>query len=303
MKIRTGSRLHFGLIDLNGTIGRVDGSIGLSVTDPGAVLNIRDSDEISVQGDHSDTIRQYAEIIKNHFDIDNFSITIESKIPRHAGLGSGTQYALATAKLVTKFNGMDIPPAKLARIVGRGGTSGIGTKTFETGGFVLDGGHSIREKDGILPSSSSNADPPPIVTRVDFPDWNIKIYIPKGKNISGSKEEFLFNEGAPIPINEVREVSHIVLMKLLPSIIEADYNYFRQAISDLQSVGWKRRELDKQPYAEKIIKDLSEKGVAAGLSSWGPAVYAISPGSIDYAYNDCKSFVTNARNCGAEIIS
>ena len=32
--IRTPSRLHFSLIDLNGTLGRIDGSVGLAIAQP-----------------------------------------------------------------------------------------------------------------------------------------------------------------------------------------------------------------------------------------------------------------------------
>ncbi|MHA1233313.1 MAG: beta-ribofuranosylaminobenzene 5'-phosphate synthase, partial [Candidatus Helarchaeota archaeon] len=40
MKISTPSRLHFGLIDLNGKFGRIDGGIGVSLNYPNVVLEV-----------------------------------------------------------------------------------------------------------------------------------------------------------------------------------------------------------------------------------------------------------------------
>ena len=45
MIIETPSRLHMTLIDLNGTIGRIDGGVGLTIKKPKLVLEAKPQDE------------------------------------------------------------------------------------------------------------------------------------------------------------------------------------------------------------------------------------------------------------------
>ena len=116
---------------------------------------------------------------------DGFKFTVNSTYPSHSGLGSGTQLSLAVAKLITMMDGREMTAYDLAKIVGRGGTSGIGVESFENGGFIVDGGHKSSEKPNFLPSSASNASPAPIIARYNFPlDWKIIILVP-------NVEEFL----------------------------------------------------------------------------------------------------------------
>ncbi len=44
--IQTPARLHFGLLDLNGGLGRIDGGIGLALEQPRTVISARRSDKI-----------------------------------------------------------------------------------------------------------------------------------------------------------------------------------------------------------------------------------------------------------------
>lgn len=291
-----------GLIDLNGKIGRIDGGVGLSICEPGIEVVTEISDGLSVEGPMSDVAKEYGRTVIDHFEAEPCYIKIKSGISRHIGLGSGTQLALAIGKAITEENGINISTRKLSNIVGRGGTSGIGTAAFEHGGFILDGGHSKQEKEKFLPSSASDAPPPPIISRMEFPNWNIKVFVPEGNRTHGHEEKSLFLEEAPISINEVRKVSHIILMKLLPAIKESKFKQFRQAINSLQSEGWKRKEIQKQPRSKEIIDELSKDGVAAGLSSWGPAVFAISPNELDSMEFGCESFCTEPNSDGANIM-
>ena len=40
-----------------------------------------------------------------------------------------------------QLHGRQLTTRELARLMGRGGTSGIGTAAFDHGGFIIDGGH------------------------------------------------------------------------------------------------------------------------------------------------------------------
>lgn len=301
MLVETGCRLHFGLIDLNGGLGRIDGGVGLGLSDPGVTISAQPSESLTVKGPHSELIRDYASTIMNTYGVPPAELSIKSVIPRHVGLGSGTQLALATAKSLIGVSDVDISTTELADCLGRGGTSGIGTAAFERGGFILDGGHSIEEKSQFLPSSASDASPPPVTSRMEFPNWNIRIFQPGGVGKSGTEEESAFQDETPISLDEIRRISHIIMMKLMPSIAEADFQAFRDAIESLQTLGWKRLEVEKQPQSRQVMKELSEQGVAAGLSSWGPAVYAISPTPINDIDFECQYFDSSPDNSGATI--
>ena len=85
---------------------------------------------------------------------------------------------MATAKLITETVGISgVEGKELSTIVGRGGTSGIGTYVNELGGLIVDGGHSLVEKPGFLPSGASKASPPPLIARYEFPEeWDILVW-------------------------------------------------------------------------------------------------------------------------------
>ena len=70
---------------------------------------------------------------------------------------------------------------EIAEIICRGGTSGIGVFGFETGGFIVDGGHDFEKKDReFVPSDASRIRPPPVITRCDLPsDWFFVCAIPR----------------------------------------------------------------------------------------------------------------------------
>lgn len=301
MLITTGSRIHMGLIDLNGFIGRIDGGLGLAITEPGVEIEFEHSQQLIVEGPQSNLAKKAAQAILKEYDLDPVRLDIQDTIPRHVGLGSGTQIALASAKSLAIANGLEISDRTLAEIVGRGGTSGIGTAAFINGGFIVDGGHSTKKKREFLPSSEAEVSPPPVVSRIEFPDWNIRIFIPDGKKTFGTKETNLFRQETPIPMEETQEISHIVLMNILPSLKEENFESFKKGISAIQSLGFKQLELSQQPESRKIIDDLEEIGVAAGLSSWGPAVFAISPEEIDYRIDGVASFATEPDAVGSII--
>lgn len=301
MRIETGSRLHFGLIDMSTETNRVDGGIGLGIRYPGVTLEVEKADCLEVYGPMKRRVKAAAETVLNQYNAQPVKIDVKEIIPQHKGLGSGTQTDLAAGFAVATINNLSISTNGIAEIVGRGGTSGIGTAVFDNGGFIVDGGHDIVKKGGFLPSAASNVSPPPVISRLDFPDWNIKIMMPDSIGAFGSNEVDIFEEECPIPVSEVRELSHIILMQLLPSIVQEDFGLFRRSINSIQNIGFKRRELHRQPDSHSLVEELQDRGYAAGMSSFGPAVYAISPDTICIPEQGFKEFETEAMNQGAKL--
>ena len=273
--IRTPSRVHVTLIDMHGGSGRVDGG--------------------------------------------SVAITIRSSFPSHVGLGSSSQLGLAVARAISELHGRHLPVKELARLVGRGGTSGIGTAAFEYGGFIVDGGHRFGaggEKTDFRPSAASRGvSPPPIIARHDFPsDWRILLAIPEvPAGASGTMETDIFRNHCPVPLDEVRELSHEVLMRMLPGIASRDLDLFGSSINAVQHLGFKRVELSIQPpQVTGLLEMLREAGAAgAGLSSFGPAVYAVGDTGMTGIGQAAQRFmqesgggttlITTARNSGAVV--
>jgi beta-ribofuranosylaminobenzene 5'-phosphate synthase len=228
-------------------------------------------------------------------------ITIETAIPEHVGLGSGTQANLLGAAAIAHLNGQEFTSHELAEITGRGGTSGIGTAAFESGGFIIDGGHDLSKKGGFLPSSVSDTPPPPVISRRQFPDWQTTLFVPDGEGAHGSDEVDVFQTECPIPATEVAELCRMVIMKLAPAIEQGQFTDFRDALAKLQQMGFKSRELARQPASKRIIDELHKRGCAAGLSSLGPSVFAVHPETIPETKIDCETIETQPDHSGVEI--
>ncbi|HUU74876.1 MAG TPA: beta-ribofuranosylaminobenzene 5'-phosphate synthase [Methanoregulaceae archaeon] len=319
------SRLHLGLIDLNGALGRVDGGMGIALRNPRILLSAEYSEETIVEG-NSEEIRKRvayaADLVAGALNLPGKArIKILEGYPQHIGLGSGTQYALAVGRALCELYGADPDLEKLAMIAGRGGTSGIGTAAFAGGGFLIDAGHRFgpsMEKHSFLPSSAvKGVRPAPVISRHHFPEhWKILVIMPSlPGGASGIAEKDIFQKYCPIPLDEVQALCHEILMRLLPGLVEEDLDMFGTAINRVQTLGFKKIELELQPSEiNTMIEDLRNSGAAAaGLSSFGPVVYAISDGNmrdLETVARDSLSAmgggdwcVTSARNKGASVIT
>ena len=328
MIIETPSRLHMTLIDLNGTIGRIDGGIGLTIKKPKLILEAKPQDkniEIlfkespnlseALMRDYREKIEKTVKKITEFLKIDSgFKFEVKKAYPAHSGLGSGTQLSLAVAKLILNLNDHDMNASQIARIVGRGGTSGIGVRAFDNGGFIIDGGHKVEEKPDFLPSSASNALPAPLIARYDFPeDWNAILAIPNvHAGASGQKEVNIFQNHCPIKLEEVQKLSHLILMKMMPSVVEKDLDSFGSAVNEIQDIGFKKIEVGFQDsIINEIIQNMRDAGAAGvGMSSFGPTVYAFTDTNtkdiLKVAHNTMKEgggkvIATKAKNSGATI--
>ena len=309
LKITTPSRLHVTLIDMNASMGRVDGGIGLTLDEPVISIYAEKATDIQIKGvsEHIDRMRKSAAVLLPEGE--GIHIKIDKDYPSHIGLGSGTQVALASGMAVNKLYDLGLNTHEIAVKVARGGTSGIGVAAFESGGFILDGGHKFSDKKAFLPSAASKLPPAPVLLRKDFPDWDIVIAIPDQKGASMKTEVNIFQKECPIPLHEVEELSHIILMQLLPALVEEDIMTFGSAINAIQEAGFKKREVALQPVCAKLMQVLRNGGAyGAGMSSFGPAVYAFGEDflnlkeiAMDFLGEKGQVFITKARNKGVRI--
>src|SRR5260370_10539270 len=122
------ARLHFGVLDLRGDVGRRFGGIGAAVPVPSLLLGAGPAAALGAAGLDAAGTLQFARRFAAHHRIDlPLHFTVHRAIPAHAGLGSGTQLGLAVARAAAELSGLPIEPIALAPAVGRRPRSGGGT--------------------------------------------------------------------------------------------------------------------------------------------------------------------------------
>lgn len=283
--IQTPARLHFGLLDLHGGLGRIDGGIGLALDEPRTVISARRSSgcdaSCPMEKAFEGRLETALQAVCSHYGFPGASVSIAERARPHAGLGSASQTLVGAGIAVCMLYGLSPHAREIAGLVGRGGTSGIGIGAIEQGGFILDGGHRFRRgegsKTGYSPSSASvGVPPPPILARYDFPAWDVLIVVPQGEGASGDRERDLFEEACPVPASEVEKMCRILLTQLLPSVLEEDLETFGAAMEAFQAYGFKVFEAKTQgPLIAECAEFLRANGGAGvGMSSWGPTLFA-----------------------------
>ncbi|MEI9901303.1 MAG: hypothetical protein WDN31_15485 [Hyphomicrobium sp.] len=137
MRVVAPARLHLGFLDLNGDLGRLFGSIGLAVDIPRTELVLKRSQTFRGEGpDHARAIATLHRLAEAYALPGAYEVNVSSAIPAHAGLGSGTQLALAAGAALMTLEGIEHSPSQLGELVNRGARSAIGMAAFEQGGFI-----------------------------------------------------------------------------------------------------------------------------------------------------------------------
>lgn len=268
-------RLHFGVLDLSGSLGRSFGGLGTAAPVPPLLLSatLDPGGGVTAAGEEAERAGAYARQFLRHHGIDEGArIEVHRALPRHVGLGSGTQLGLAVARALAELHHRDTAVPLLAQSVGRTKRSGVGMWVFDGGGLVVEGGRRAGQ-----PSA-------PLLARIAFPpSWRCIVAIPEGGGKSGSGEERAF-EALPVPpVAEAERVAHHVLMALLPALCEGDLGAFGVALGEIQrTVGQWFAPAQGGVFARSSrplldrLRTLGAHGV--GQSSWGPAVYGIVEG-------------------------
>jgi beta-ribofuranosylaminobenzene 5'-phosphate synthase len=274
--VETPARLHFGVLDLRGQSGRWFGGIGAAAPEPTLVVSATAADVIEAGGDDAARAAEFARRFLDHYNSKRgVRLHVHRALPPHAGLGSGTQLALAVARAVAGLLDLSLDAPALARAVGRARRSAVGTWTFAHGGLVVEGGRP-RDSDGCGP----------LVAHHPFPaSWRCIVAIPEGHSgLAGTTEEEAFAKLPRPPQRDVEHVAHLVLMALLPALTEGDLPAFGAALSEIQEINgrWFAK-VQGSTFApgrsEALVRRMTEWGASGvGQSSWGPTVYGIVSG-------------------------
>jgi beta-RFAP synthase len=273
------ARLHLGFLDLNGSIGRRFGSIGLSITGMRTRVAFRRAAAAHVTGPEQERVMHHVDRMAQRLGVDGgHAVDILEAVPAHAGLGSGTQLALAVAAGMRRLHGLPLDIQGDALYLGRGGRSGAGMGLFRSGGLVVDGG------------SAKNGLPAPIISHMCFPDhWRVIVALdPARRGIHGAAEIDAFTRLPPFPDGDAGRLCRLVIMKMLPAVVEEDIVSFGSAVTEIQSVvgGYFAPAQGGSAFTshdvEAVLAALAGEGAAGiGQSSWGPTGFAFAASEDD----------------------
>jgi beta-RFAP synthase len=294
--IRVPARLHLGFLDLNGDVGRRFGSVGLPLSEPETVVTLSRAAETLVEGSEAARAEQHLSALCRHLGIkSHHRLVVEQAIPSHAGLGSGTQIALAVAAALRTLHGLPLDVAGDAILLARGARSGIGIASFESGGVIVDAG------------KNSSGRPPPVVARLPFPDeWRVLLILDEAvEGLHGQDELQAFRALPQFPAAGAGEICRQVLMGLMPALVERDLPVFGAAVTTIQTlIGTHFAPAQGGVFTSRRVEALARRLVDAGAvgigqSSWGPTGFAFAP-SEDEARRMVDS-VRDATGVGIEI--
>src|SRR5215467_1147359 len=124
--VRVPARLHLGFLDLNGGLGRRFGSIGLALGNFKTILSIRRAKHTDISGPESERVRPCVLTMERALGQDGaHAVSVLQTVPPHAGLGSGTQLALAVASGMRRLYNLPLEIEEDALRLARGVRSGI----------------------------------------------------------------------------------------------------------------------------------------------------------------------------------
>jgi beta-RFAP synthase len=267
------ARLHVGFVDLHGGLGRCFGSLGLTLDGLGTRVRLRRAARTTVEGPQAERaaacLARLREALPGSGEA---SLVVEEAIPAHAGLGSGTQMALAVGAAFSEACGLGLAPREIAHLLDRGARSGIGVAAFEQGGFILDGGRGASDA------------PPPLVSRIAVPGaWRVLLILDhQARGLHGEAEAAAFRALPPFPAQQAGELARLTLMQILPALAEADFEPFGRGVAALQrTIGDHFAPAQGGRYASPRVAEalalLEARGACCvGQSSWGPTGFALA---------------------------
>ncbi len=298
VRVSAPGRLHLGFLDLHGGLGRLFGSLGLSLYDIYTELEVRHSAKLHVSGPGSAKAYKYAERMLTHLNIrQGLKLDIRQSIPEHAGLGSGTQMALAVGSAINRLFDANLALPDIARVLDRGNRSGIGIGTFTKGGFIVDAGRS------------SATELPPVISQLHFPDsWRFVLVLDKRyQGVHGQEESQAFGKLGKMAEATSADLCRLLVMQVLPAIVEQNCQLFGAAITEIQAcMGEYFKTIQAGVYTSaevgEVLDQLQKQGATGiGQSSWGPTGFAIYASETE-AYQALKEVRRWQQNSELELI-
>ncbi len=291
-------------------LDRLFGSVGVSLEEIATEIEVCEAEEMSASGPGSERALAYAERVLAQLNIRKaIKIDVQQAIPGHAGLGSGTQMALATGMAINALFKTGLEIEKIAALLSRGHRSGIGIATFRHGGLVVDGGRS------------ADTEVPPVISRLHFPgNWRFVLVLDKGKKgVHGQQELQAFDRLGKMEESVSGELCRLLLVKALPALVENNCEAFGAAVSVIQQrMGEYFAPAQAGVFSSRAVEDVvrrlqHEGALGVGQSSWGPTGFALFDSETEAyqalkqtrsqltSHNPVEMIICRARNTGARV--
>lgn len=311
-QVTTGSRLHFGLYrfapklqpapaNLDATIHPRDltvrseseawfGGVGLMIQEPGTCLEFEPNHQLDIRYDTTGRVLSFVErwfrFIRETGSHEMASLraptdlplrlTVRESPPQHCGLGAGTQLALATGQGLSHFFlNTELAPEELARSVGRGLRSAVGTHGFFRGGLIIDRGKYAVNHLGVLDGAFRLPS-----------DWRIVLLMHRhSSSIHGSRELQAFDVLPEIPPEITLRLQQLSRDAIVPSVLAADFDTFSESIYEYGvTAGHCFSKIQGGPFASSRaqwwVEQLRNWGIrGVGQSSWGPTLFCFTKNS------------------------
>lgn len=271
VQIKTGARLHFGLLDSVEPFG----GLGVMVQSPTTKVTVTTSEVFSCPTPYQERFREIAKSIltlTESVTLPAVRLDVDSNAEPHCGLGSGTQLSLAAAEAMLMFLGLDCSAEHLAlAIAGRGKRSAVGIHGYFGGGMVFE-----------APSSGST-DLNPVISRTALPStWCVAVLKPSLEigQVFGLSEVEKFSKLAAAPERLRESLFELAADHVVPAAQRGDFIGFSESLQTYnRTSGQLFASIQGGPYngleVTSLIGWLVERGVAGvGQSSWGPGVFA-----------------------------
>jgi beta-ribofuranosylaminobenzene 5'-phosphate synthase len=276
--IKVPARLHLGFLDIPRSGHDRFGSVGLPIQDIATVLTISRAAETQLHGEEQARIAQHVAALSAHLGIKaQHRVTVQRAIPKHVGLGSGTQIALAVSAALRTLHSLPLDVANDAVLLGRGSRSGIGIAAFEEGGVIVDAGKGQGQQ------------APTVISHIPFPEaWRIILVLDAStQGIHGEAEIEAFRTLPPFPAATSAAICRHVLMGIMPALVEGDLTSFGSAVQAIQTeIGSyfspAQGGVFTSRQVEATLHRLAKAGaVGIGQSSWGPTGFAFAASQAD----------------------
>ncbi len=302
VRITTGARLHFGLLDIAAPFG----GCGVMIDTPKTIVTARVSTKFSFTTNVNDPdhrardhhqrataiAQRIADATGSPASLPPVHVEVLDAAPAHTGLGSGTQLSLAIAEAILRVSPVTSSSELAADLTGipprvgelwlgaadRGRRSAVGTHGYLTGGFIAEGLTPART---LYPLNTLDV-------RLEMPPaWRVAILLPIAADgagtVSGDQEQAKFDALDAVSTQRRDELANILTTRLMPAIQDADFASFCDATTQYnQSSGELFALVQGGAYngaaTTHLIARLRTAGFSGvGQSSWGPGVFVWHP--------------------------
>jgi beta-ribofuranosylaminobenzene 5'-phosphate synthase len=311
LAISAPAHLHTGNFDLTGDLGRLYGTVGFAIDLP---LEVEVAKAKGIKAE-DEAAYKFAKRFVEKTHIEGAEVHIKREIPKFVGLGFHTTLALSIGVGLSKLYELNLSVEDVALIMGRGTITALGVYAFKTGGFIIEGGFKVDQREKMVP---------PLIFQSALPkNWFFVVAVPEESRLKiaklREKEDEILENLKVMPKELSDELSRLVLVKLMPAFVEKDLKEFGEALTEFnQKLGRFWKDYQEGTYCNQVVEEgvklMLRRSSCACQTSWGPTFYSIVKGESEAKRltEELKQylnkngggqvFYTKANNSGASVL-